>query len=254
MRLVYVRALATTQRYADAVAQLEALTQIAPQMAPPWLTLGALQLELRQPARAIPALERYLALTDTAASPAAPASAAADADTDADDDGVPDGAGRTQAWLLLAQAAEQQQDFKAAEAWLAKVDNPQRALEVQSRRASLLARQGQVREARELIRRVPEKGPGDARAKFLAEAQLLRDVKQWGDANLVLTKANETLPGRRRPAVRAVDGGREAGSLGRHGAPAAPCHRNQARSPPRLQRAGLLAGRTRTCACPRHAR
>ena len=41
---------------------------------------------------------------------------------------------------------------------------------MQARRASLLARQGKMKEARELIRRVPEQSPGDARAKLLAEA------------------------------------------------------------------------------------
>ncbi|MGE4052591.1 MAG: tetratricopeptide repeat protein, partial [Piscinibacter sp.] len=102
--------------------------------------------------------------------------------------------GRTQAWLLLAQAAEQQRDFKAAEAWLAKVDNPQRALEVQTRRATLLARQGKIKEARELLRRVPEKTAADARSKLLAEAQVLRDVKAWKDANAVLEQANRQFP------------------------------------------------------------
>ena len=75
VRLVYVRALATSQRYADAVAQLDALTRLAPQMAAPWLTLGALHLELRRPAEATTALQRYLALAET--SPAVDAAAAA---------------------------------------------------------------------------------------------------------------------------------------------------------------------------------
>jgi tetratricopeptide (TPR) repeat protein len=189
VRLAYVRALNASQRYDDAVSQLTALTTVAPQMAPPWLMLGALQLELRQPVAAATALQRYLSLAESAP----PASTV----TDEDGDGIPDGAeqGRTQAWLLLAQAAEQQQDYKAAEAWLAKVDSPQRALEVQSRRASMLARQGKIKEARELIRLAPERAPGDARAKLLAEAQVLRDVKQWADADAVLAQANQAFPG-----------------------------------------------------------
>ena len=35
-------------------------------------------------------------------------------------------------------------DYAAAEKWLQRVDSPQRALEVQTRRAMLLARQGKV--------------------------------------------------------------------------------------------------------------
>ena len=189
VRLVYVRALTTSQRYADATAQLEIATRTEPRLAPPWLTLGALHLELRHPVEANAALNTYVRLieSDTAAKPDAP-------DTSADDDDEAPNArteGLTQAWLLLAQAAEQQGNFGAAESWLAKVDNPQRALEVQSRRATLLARQGRLGEARELIRRVPEKGPEDLRAKLLAEAQVLREVKQWSEANAVLTQANQ---------------------------------------------------------------
>jgi Flp pilus assembly protein TadD len=97
-------------------------------------------------------------------------------------------------WLLLSQAADLQGDLKAADAWLAKIDNPQRALEVQVRRASLLARAGKVAQARELIRRLPEKTPEDARAKVMAEAQVLRDAKLWADANSVLAQGNQRFP------------------------------------------------------------
>ena len=45
---------------------------------------------------------------------------------------------------MLAQSAEQRGDFKAAEAWLAKVDDPRRALEVQTRRASHPGAPGQA--------------------------------------------------------------------------------------------------------------
>jgi tetratricopeptide (TPR) repeat protein len=192
-RLAYVRALTSAQRYVEAVAQLQSITARAPELPPPWLTLGALQLELRHPAEATAALQTYLQRLD-ALPAAAPASAPADEEDE--DAAAPSAAdqGRTQAWLLLAQAAEQQRDFKAAEAWLAKVDNPQRALEVQTRRASLLARQGKVKEARELVRRAPEKEASDVRAKLLAEAQVLRDVKQWKDANAVLAQANQRFP------------------------------------------------------------
>jgi tetratricopeptide (TPR) repeat protein len=198
VRLGYIRALATAQRYGDAVAQLEIFTRIAPQMPSPWLTLGALQLELKHPAEATAALQTFLQRVDAA--PPAQASNELSAGADDDDEDSTTAAagadqGRTQAWLLLAQAAEQQHDFKGAETWLAKVDSPQLALEVQTRRASLLARQGKVKEARELVRHAPEKSPADARAKLLAEAQVLRDVKLWKDANLVLVQANEKFPG-----------------------------------------------------------
>ncbi|KNZ33600.1 MAG: hypothetical protein AD742_05435 [Methylibium sp. NZG] len=193
VRLVYVRSLTGSQRYADAIAQLEIATRTEPKLPPPWLTLGALHLELRHPAEATAALTTYVRLVETEPAPKPDASASAGTEEE-EEAPNPRGDGLTQAWLLLAQAAEQQGNFAAAETWLAKIDNPQRLLDVQSRRATLLARQGKVTEARELIRRVPEKSSEDVRAKLIAEAQVLREVKRWGDANAVLALANQKFP------------------------------------------------------------
>lgn len=211
VRLLYVRTLLTAQRYADAAPQLELLTRNAPEMAPAWLTLGALHLQLREPTQAIAALDKYIQLvqadkTGSAPAAAAPAAssgsdagAAGDTDTDAHAPGAGTPAQQQQdalarGWLLLAQAEEQRGDLGAADAWLARIDDPRRTLEVQSRRASLLARQGKVTQALELIRRVPQKAPADARAKLMAESQVLREAKQWSDANDLLTHANEQFP------------------------------------------------------------
>jgi tetratricopeptide (TPR) repeat protein len=191
LRRAYAGTLVTTQRYAEAIAQIELVTQQQPDVAAPWLTLGALQLELRQTQAAEQSLQRYVQLVQ-----AQPAAARSDDNDDDDDEGgasAPD-QGLTQAWLLLAQAAEQRGDYATAEARLARVDNPQRALEVQTRRASLLARQGRVPQARELVRSAPERNPGDARAKMLAEAQVLREIKQWSEAYAVLEAASQRFP------------------------------------------------------------
>ncbi|HEV7915557.1 MAG TPA: hypothetical protein VGP22_17465, partial [Albitalea sp.] len=191
IRLLYSRVLSGSQRYGDAVAQLEAVTRNEPKLAPPWLTLGALQLELHQPKQAAAALEQYVQLVQAGTPGAVDPGAAVD-----DDDETPatPERGLTQAWLMLAQAAEQQNDFKGAETWLKKVDSPARALEVLSRRASLMARQGKLKDARELIRRAPERTEDDARAKLLAEVQLLRERKLWAEAGQVLAQANRTFP------------------------------------------------------------
>jgi tetratricopeptide (TPR) repeat protein len=184
--------LSGSQRYGDAVGQLEAVTRNEPKLAAPWITLGALHLELRQPKQAIAALERYVELAQADDGKEADPHGAVD-DEEAVAAAAPD-RGLTQAWLMLAQAAEQQGDFKAAEAWLEKVDSPQRALEVLSRRASLMARQGKLPEARELIRRAPERTEEDGRAKLLAEVGILRDSKSWGEASKVLSSANQKYP------------------------------------------------------------
>jgi tetratricopeptide (TPR) repeat protein len=223
VRLAYVRALTTMERYADAAQQLDIVTREKPQVAAPWLTLGALHLELHHPEAAEAALQRYVALAkdaDKAAPPVLAASAASapvaqngDTDTDAADAGGEDEAGDddspvpaaqastsptaeglTQAWLLLSQAAEMRGDYKAADAWLSKIDSPQRALEVQTRRASILAHQGKIDQARAQIRQAPEHSPEDARAKLIAEAQILSDAKRWRDAEGVLAQANQRFP------------------------------------------------------------
>jgi tetratricopeptide (TPR) repeat protein len=192
VQLAYVRALSNAQRYVDAIAQLKLITRNKPEMPAPWLTLGALQLELRQPRDAESSLQRFLG----ARSAAADNPPVTNDDDDGDDDNArPNDGGQTQAWLMLAQAADQRGDAKAANAWLDKIDDPQRALEVQTRRAMLLARQGKLRDARVLVQQVPERKPEDARAKLMAESQVLREVKRWNEAHAVLVTASERFPG-----------------------------------------------------------
>lgn len=183
VRLIYARTLAGQQRYSEALPLLETVTREAPALADAWLALGALHLELKQPEPAEKALRVYL--ERLAQQPAAEPAPGAGGDEEATLSQR-----QTQAYLLLAQAAEQRRDFAAAESWLGKVDGSQ-ALAVQLRRASLLAQQGKLDAARALIRQVPERSPEDARAKLLAEAQLLRDAKAWADAREVLAAGNE---------------------------------------------------------------
>jgi tetratricopeptide (TPR) repeat protein len=204
VRMLYARVLGVGQRHADAIAQLEIVTRNAPTLPAPWLSLGALRLELRQPQEATAALKKFVQLSQAADAPAAavaaasaarPEATAQDDDEDEEEDApATSDAGLIQAYLLLSQAAEMQGDFAQAETWLAKIDSTTRALEVQVRRASLLARQGRIDEARALIRQTPERNPADARAKLLAESQILREAKRWDEAYAVMTAANKQFP------------------------------------------------------------
>ena len=202
LRLAYVRVLTGTQRYVEAARELNQATREQPNDPGPYLTLGVLEIELRHPKEAEAALLRYVELVQAPAANSATASTrmapAPAAGTNGDDEDAenalrPDN-GLVQAWLSLAQVAEGRGDFKVAEAWLAKVDDPRRALDVQSRRAVILARQGQLAQARESIRRLPERTPEEARGKLLAEAGVLREVKRWTDAFDVLTTASQRFP------------------------------------------------------------
>ncbi len=192
VRLLYVRSLLARQKFPEATSQLELLTRTSPQLAQAWLTLGALHLQLRRPAEADAALQKYVALVQADTTPRPP-----QADTQVGD---PAEAPPTReealarGWMLLSQVAEQQGDLQAAAAYLAKIDDPRRTIEVQTRRASMLAREGKVGEARELLRQLPERSSEDQRAKLLAESEMLRDAKLWSDANAVLAQANQRFP------------------------------------------------------------
>lgn len=193
LRLAYVRVLTGAQRYGEALAQLEIATRQRPNDAGPYLSLGALHLELKRPKEAEQALRRHLELLNPTATPT-PLAAKPATDALAEDEGAAQERRPVQAWLMLAQAAEQQGNLKAAENWLAQIGDVQHALDVQTRRASLLARQGQMPKARELIRKTPERSADDKRAKLVAEAGLLRDFKLWPEALEVLRDANQQLP------------------------------------------------------------
>jgi tetratricopeptide (TPR) repeat protein len=179
LRLAYVRVLTQQQRLSEAAAQLQLVTAQQPRRAGPWLTLGAVELELRHPAQAELALRRYLELAG------APRDAAAADEEPEDPDRV------VQARLMLAQAAEMQRDFAGAEAQLALITDRERMADVQARRASLLVRQGRWEQARELIRSLPADTPSQARSRSLAEAHMLREARQWGLAYQVLASEIE---------------------------------------------------------------
>jgi tetratricopeptide (TPR) repeat protein len=171
----YARALLDLQRLRDARVQLERLTTRAADQPEPWLLLGSLQLQDRAYDAANLSLQTYIGLV-----------------RDAPDERVR--RGLTQAYLLMAEIAEKQQDFVAANAWIDRIDNPQDIIAAQQRRASVLARQGRLAEARQLLREQPERRPEDARLKLLAEAQLLRDFKAWREAYEVYTEAAKRFP------------------------------------------------------------
>ena len=190
LRLAYARILTAAQRYTDAVAQLVIVTVQQPNEAGPFLTLGALHLELKHPKEAESALRRHVELAQ-AQSAANLASTGQAVESDEGQDAAPAERSPVTAWLMLAQVAEQQGDMLAAEKWLALIDDTKHALQVQSRRASMLARQGKMTQARELIRQAPELGPDDKREKLVAEAALLRDHSSWLEAFDLLGLANQ---------------------------------------------------------------
>ncbi len=175
VRMGYARVLLDHQRYAEASAHLQTLTVQEPEYADPWLLLGTLQVQVNQLDTGRVSLERYLELSRRL--PAEQASR-----------------GQTQAFLQLAQIAERQQDYAAANAWLDRIENPEEIMAAQMRRAMLLARQGQLERGIELLRQQPERSPADARRKFVSEAQLLREFGRYEAALEVYARATARFP------------------------------------------------------------
>jgi predicted Zn-dependent protease len=172
VRMGYARALLDSQRYAESAAQLKLVTTEKPDYAQAWLILGTLELQDKKPPLAEKSLKRYLAL------------ALAEGGTR----GAEASRGLTQAYLSLAQIAEQRKDLPLAESWLSKIDNAEDMVSAQSRRAAILAAQGKLEDGRKLLRALPAKSPADERLKLMAEVQLLRDNKQLKSAYDVLAE------------------------------------------------------------------
>ena len=103
----------------------------------------------------------------------------------------------TEAWLVLGSIQFEQGKDKEAETSLSRYvslatqmpsENNTRGLtQAQTRRAALLARQGKLVEARQLIQQLPANNADEVRSRTLAEVQLLRDHRQWQAAFDVLS-------------------------------------------------------------------
>jgi len=176
LRMGYARALLDAQRYAEATQQLQVVTAEKPDYPEAWLVQGTLQLQDNHDAAAEVSLKRYIELAQAQRS------------------GDERGRGLAQAYMSLSKIAEKRKDYAMAGAWLDRIENPQDLVAAQNRRASILARQGKMDEARKLLRALPERTPEEARVKLSAEVQLLREHKQFKAAYDVLAQANAKQP------------------------------------------------------------
>jgi tetratricopeptide (TPR) repeat protein len=185
VRLGYGRKLAGSQRYTESALQLEQLLQTQPEQTSTWLTLAAVRLELKQTDLAEVALQHVITLGGKPAKPPTNNATTIIGDTTNE---------LEQAYLLMSQLAEQRRQLPQAVQWLEKADPKHEKINVQGQHARLLYRQGKAAEARALIRSLPESEPRDAVTKFQAEAQLLRDARDFEEAYKVLSEATARFP------------------------------------------------------------
>jgi tetratricopeptide (TPR) repeat protein len=179
LQMGYVRRLLEAQRYEDVAAQIQLLTKESPDFPDAWLVRGSLEVQEKKLDAAKASINKYISLIKSA--PATQESTGRER-------------GLVQAYFLLSQLAEAHGNFDEAQRYLDAIDTPQDYARVQTRRASLMAKQGKITEARALIRAIPEDQPEDARSKLSAEVQLLRDNKQYLDAYAVLANAAKEYP------------------------------------------------------------
>ncbi len=181
VRLVFARVLSKMQRFNEAIVHLKWVTTHKPKAPSGWFSQGTLQLEAGRPEEALKSLQTLLELLDKTTLLAL---------SDADD--TPQDL-RQKTWLLLSQASEEVGDMPAAQNWLNKVVDPKLAQDVVQRRVQILAKQGKFSEARQIISNLGASQASDL-TKVLLETMVLREAKQWSQAQAVLKAANLRLP------------------------------------------------------------
>jgi len=197
VRLAYGRKLAASQRFAESAPFLQQVVDAQPEVWSHRITLAAVQLELKLHLAAETTLQPLLkqAEADAAAKAKPPATPTPEGQPEASPLAQTDTPSEfEQGYLLMAQVSEQKQKLGDAVAWLQKADPKQEKLSIQGQRARLLVKQGLLPQARALIQSLPESEPRDAVAKAQAEAQILREARQWDEAYKVIGKAVQRFP------------------------------------------------------------
>ena len=183
VRMAYSRILLDGRRYNEALQQLQTLSVEKPEFPEAWLVLGVLQLQEGQAGLAEAALTKYVDLANNQ-----PYSHSEDQDSEGKNRAL------SQAYLSLAQIFEDRKDLIGAQAWLDKIEGAKTMVSVQSRRASLLARQGKLDEAKKLLRDLPQDNETQARLKLMAEVSLLRESKDNQGAYDLLVQSQPQFP------------------------------------------------------------
>jgi len=102
----------------------------------------------------------------------------------------------TQALLLLSQIAEERNDIPGALKWLEQVEPGDAYINVQIRRAQLLAKRGDINGARKILEQAQAEAGNDRDQQQLiqGEAQILRDAERNQEAATVLEDGIKRFP------------------------------------------------------------
>lgn len=99
-----------------------------------------------------------------------------------------------QARLYLGQVAEQRKRYGEATAWYSGITTGENRFDAQIRLGIVLAKQGKLQQAREHLANTRPRGEDEITQRALAEEQILREAKEYGEAMNVLTAALKQFP------------------------------------------------------------
>lgn len=177
VRIAYARLLIEQKQYAAARTEFESLLKEQPKDLVSLYALGVLATQTNDAASAEKYFTRYL--KELAGS------------QEEERDTAP-------VLLLLSQLAEERGDSEAALAWLDKIEpNESRKtsyVSVQIKRAQLIAKRGDVGQARKMLTQLRADGPREKVQIIQAQAQILHDAHQYQSALSLLKAAVRQFP------------------------------------------------------------
>jgi len=175
VRIAYARGLVEQKQYEPARTQFMQLLKDNKDDMTTLFALGILDVQTNHLAQAETNLKRYLEVL--AAQP--------------EDERDP-----TQALLLLSQIAEERNDIPGALKWLEQVEPGDAYINVQIRRAQLLAKRGDINGARKILEQAQAEAGNDRDQQQLiqGEAQILRDAERNQEAATVLEDGIKRFP------------------------------------------------------------
>ena len=175
LRLAYARTLVSLQLIPDALAQLVQLNAKHPAFADGWLIHGLVLQESSNPSEAEKRLEQYVRLATSSNSPEQQA-------------------GLAEALMTLAQIAQKKGQLDRANQWLAQMPAGADPIKLASRQADLLAQQGRMDEARQVLAQIKPTNAEQALRKVLAQSFWLREHRDAQAAYVLVRAAVDKQP------------------------------------------------------------
>lgn len=175
LRLAYARTLVSLQLLPEALAQLLQLNDKHPVFADGWLIHGLVLQENGQLQEAEKRFEQYVRLLGSSPAPEQQA-------------------GLAEALMSLAQLAQKQGQLDRANQWLSQMPAGADPIKLASRQADVLAQQGRLDEARQVLAQVKPANAEQALRKVLAQSMWLREHRDTPAAYVLVKAALDKQP------------------------------------------------------------